>query len=289
MSGLLSGIVAVISGSYLFINGVFGKTSFFASVFGNEVYLSDAAPGTVLFVIGLFLIIVTRYTKIKVSTDNGGNFIGSPVSAPQNDQPKNLLVPDDVDLNKLGLFVYSTLIDSYRPGQHKLGGLYALYLKFPAKSPCGVMLKGITQVYDADLYKDSNDVCSVIFRHLRLCKCNNCSECVRSIEEILYKGIWDTEKNNRLRERFHWAWRYNFKDEAKLFYEKNLVKFIEENLGNEEICVEILNDIYYYENELTGNITVASFLKKYFLKNPQISEKLYPSAREFSKQLIDNV
>lgn len=65
MTGLFLGLVSMLGGIVLFLNGVAGSTSWTAKILGNESTLTDAAPGAVLFVVGLFVIIVTRY-RVRV-------------------------------------------------------------------------------------------------------------------------------------------------------------------------------------------------------------------------------
>jgi uncharacterized protein YjeT (DUF2065 family) len=59
--GLLGGILSIILGFVLFLMGVFGATSWSAQFLGFSSQLVDAAPGTLLFVVGLLVIYVTRY------------------------------------------------------------------------------------------------------------------------------------------------------------------------------------------------------------------------------------
>ncbi len=63
--GLALGFVCIIGGIVLFLNGVVGSTSWTAKILGAESNISDAAPGAVLFIVGLFIILVTRF-NIKV-------------------------------------------------------------------------------------------------------------------------------------------------------------------------------------------------------------------------------
>lgn len=70
MTGLFLGLVSMIGGIVLFLNGVAGSTSWTAKIIGNESTITDAAPGAILFIVGLFVIIVTRY---KVKIDRGYN------------------------------------------------------------------------------------------------------------------------------------------------------------------------------------------------------------------------
>jgi hypothetical protein len=63
--GLVVGIVCVVGGIILFVHGVAGKTSWTASVIGLNSQLTDAAPGSIFGILGLFIIWVTRF-KVKV-------------------------------------------------------------------------------------------------------------------------------------------------------------------------------------------------------------------------------
>ncbi|WP_111899585.1 hypothetical protein [Aeromonas veronii] len=59
--GQILGLVCILGGIALFLNGVAGSTSWTAKIFGAESTITDAAPGAVLFIVGLFFVIVTRY------------------------------------------------------------------------------------------------------------------------------------------------------------------------------------------------------------------------------------
>ena len=64
--GLFMGLVCIIGGIILLLNGVTGSTNWTAKLLGAETDISDAAPGTVLFIVGLFVIWISRYTvKVK--------------------------------------------------------------------------------------------------------------------------------------------------------------------------------------------------------------------------------
>ena len=64
--GLLISAVCIVGGILLFIRGVTGATSWIANIVGAESKLTDAAPGAVLFAVGLLLAFTTRYSiKIK--------------------------------------------------------------------------------------------------------------------------------------------------------------------------------------------------------------------------------
>jgi hypothetical protein len=61
MGGLVLGLVCIIGGVILFLRGVTGSTSWTAKVLGLQSSISDAAPGAVLFIVGLFMVFVTRF------------------------------------------------------------------------------------------------------------------------------------------------------------------------------------------------------------------------------------
>jgi hypothetical protein len=60
-AGLVLGLVCIIGGVILFLHGVTGATSWTAKVIGLQSNISDAAPGAVLFIVGLFIVFITRF------------------------------------------------------------------------------------------------------------------------------------------------------------------------------------------------------------------------------------
>jgi hypothetical protein len=67
MLGQILGLSSIIGGVVLFLNGVAGSTSWTAKLLGLESNINDAAPGSVLFIVGLFLV---RATRPKVDFSN---------------------------------------------------------------------------------------------------------------------------------------------------------------------------------------------------------------------------
>jgi hypothetical protein len=61
VSGLVLGLVCLLGGVVLFLRGVTGSASWTGKVLGLESRLTDASPGVVLFVVGLFVVWVTRF------------------------------------------------------------------------------------------------------------------------------------------------------------------------------------------------------------------------------------
>ena len=61
LAGLVLGLACVIGGILLFFHGVAGSSSWVGQFIGVKGQLSDAAPGTVLFVVGLLVVWLTRF------------------------------------------------------------------------------------------------------------------------------------------------------------------------------------------------------------------------------------
>lgn len=59
--GLILGLAAIIGGIYLFIQGASGSMDWEINIMGAESNLVQAAPGALLFIVGLFMVFVTRY------------------------------------------------------------------------------------------------------------------------------------------------------------------------------------------------------------------------------------
>jgi hypothetical protein len=68
--GLILGLVSIVGGVILGINGVAGSTSWTTSFLGLKSEINDAAPGVVLFIVGLFMIFLTR-PKVKLGKLEG--------------------------------------------------------------------------------------------------------------------------------------------------------------------------------------------------------------------------
>src|SRR2546423_5457068 len=61
LAGLLLGLACIIGGIVLFFHGVAGSSSWVGEFIGLQSKLSDAAPGTLLFVVGLAVVWLTRF------------------------------------------------------------------------------------------------------------------------------------------------------------------------------------------------------------------------------------
>lgn len=60
--GAVLGLFAIVGGIYLFIQGITGSTTWDLKIFEAHSNISNAAPGAVLFIVGLFIIFITRYS-----------------------------------------------------------------------------------------------------------------------------------------------------------------------------------------------------------------------------------
>jgi hypothetical protein len=66
LAGLVFGLGCVAGGLGLFLHGVVGSTSWVGDFIGVQSKLGDAAPGTILFVVGLMVVWLTRFS-VRVS------------------------------------------------------------------------------------------------------------------------------------------------------------------------------------------------------------------------------
>jgi apolipoprotein N-acyltransferase len=70
LAGLLFGLACIVGGILLFFHGVAGSSSWVGEFIGVQSKLSDAAPGTVLFVVGLAVVWLTRFAvRVKQPID----------------------------------------------------------------------------------------------------------------------------------------------------------------------------------------------------------------------------
>ena len=67
MAGLIFGVICIFGGLFLFWGGVSGDTKWVANFMGAvHSDISDAPPGVILFLVGLFVILLTKnHYKIK--------------------------------------------------------------------------------------------------------------------------------------------------------------------------------------------------------------------------------
>lgn len=61
-SGLALGVFVMILGCVLLYLGISGESNFIADTLGIKAEISNAAPGTVLIVVGLIVVIATRFS-----------------------------------------------------------------------------------------------------------------------------------------------------------------------------------------------------------------------------------
>ena len=96
MTGLFLGLVSMIGGIALFLHGVTGATSWTAKILGNESTITDTAPGAVLFVTGLFVVIVTRY-RVHINHGQDKDRQWMDVRYSMRDHFGKLIVPPSVE------------------------------------------------------------------------------------------------------------------------------------------------------------------------------------------------
>lgn len=66
--GLLLGLTCIIAGVILGLGGVTSHTAWTASALGLSTSMTDATPGVIVFVVGIFMVLITRF-KVKEITE----------------------------------------------------------------------------------------------------------------------------------------------------------------------------------------------------------------------------
>jgi hypothetical protein len=67
--GLVVGLICIIVGMVLGLAGVSGHTNWTADLLGLSTNLNDAAPGVIVFIVGIFVTLITRF-RVKHSTES---------------------------------------------------------------------------------------------------------------------------------------------------------------------------------------------------------------------------
>jgi hypothetical protein len=69
--GLLVGAGCIVAGVILGLAGVVGHTSWTASALGLSTNMTDATPGVIVFVVGIFFVLITRFKVTHVVRQTG--------------------------------------------------------------------------------------------------------------------------------------------------------------------------------------------------------------------------
>ena len=101
-----------------------------------------------------------------------------------------------------------------------------------------------------------------------------------SLKDLL-KGIKDSGKSNRLRERFFWNFNYAFKDASLFFFTTDLNEFISTNQDNPEIVIEIINFMFWTIKSDNQHLEhIKKVVNDYIVNKPEVKKKLNSATRE---------
>lgn len=157
-------------------------------------------------------------------------------------------------------FLSSYLSDRAHSMRHHSGGkpdelnLLALWDQFGPGSYAQFIYKLLVWTYENDEYRTVSEVCGCLFGSLPE---------TDEIRQILLKGIWDTTKSNRLRERFFWCFGHHFKNAAVNFFSKELGIFLQQNENNEDLLSDIINQMHWSIDEKEGLETLKQVAHDY--------------------------
>jgi hypothetical protein len=68
MVGLFLGLTSILVGAWLCLRGVTGHSSWAVSMLGLSSNLNDASPGVIVFVVGVFIVLITRFQVRREKT-----------------------------------------------------------------------------------------------------------------------------------------------------------------------------------------------------------------------------
>lgn len=153
--------------------------------------------------------------------------------------------------------------------------LHTLYKDCNSDSYADFILCLLQKCYNLDDYDFTSRVCGYCFGNLP----ND-----NRIKDLLLKGIKDTNKSNRLRERFFWIFNHDFKEAAVSFFVNELELFIQSNLNNPELVGEIIDFIHWNIKENHQELDKISLMVKAYLKHePKAESELHIPTRKLLK------
>jgi len=101
------------------------------------------------------------------------------------------------------------------------------------------------------------------------------------IADLLLKGIEDTSKSNRLRERFFWIYNYDFKRYEIDFFRFRIKDFIKNNWENPELVGQIIDYLHWnFENSEINIEEISDSIKKYLIEKPEAMKQIYSLTRK---------
>lgn len=89
--GLLLGLSCIIAGVVLGLAGVTSHTAWTANALGLSTSMTDATPGVIVFVVGIFMVLITRFKVKEITEFNNAPTQQTPSPQPQTQANK----PDD--------------------------------------------------------------------------------------------------------------------------------------------------------------------------------------------------
>lgn len=163
-----------------------------------------------------------------------------------------------------------------RHGNHRNSkisiNLLTLHLESETNTYADFLLFLLNKCYVEDNYNFISEICG--YSHGNLPQDDR-------IKNLLLKGIKDSGKSNRLRERFFWNFNYAFKDASIFFFTTDLNEFISTNQDNPEIVREIINFMFWtikFDNQHLEHIKKVVY--DYIVNKPEVKKELNSATRE---------
>lgn len=150
--------------------------------------------------------------------------------------------------------------------------LLALYNEYGADDYAGFIIFLLEKCYEEDDYQ--------LVSFISSCCYGNLPQNTR-VRDILLRGIKNSDKSNRLRERFFWNLYRGFKAEARRFYLQDLQEFITDNFANPTLVGEVINYMYSnFEKDDQELQNIRVVVNQYIGSKPEVVKHLLSSIKE---------
>lgn len=146
-----------------------------------------------------------------------------------------------------------------------------IYRKRGASSFEELALQALQEAYDLDNHRLVSDVCGSLY---------GTAPKTGAVRQILRRGILDSTKSNRLRERFFWVFNYGFKSDSINFFLNEIQEFLDENEKDEDLCADIINFLHWNMKDNPNLGGVVKIINTYLNKYPVAKSKIYSPTKE---------
>ena len=192
-----------------------------------------------------------------------------------NEFYETLMTLDNPECGFIASYTNYILRDSRRGNHRNLKisiNLLTLHHESGTNTYADFLLFLLNKCYVEDNYNFISEICSHCYGNLPQDD---------RIKNLLLKGIKDSGKSNRLRERFFWNYNNAFKEASLFFFTTDLNEFISTNQDNPEIVIEIINFMFWNIKSDNQHLEhIKKVVNDYIVNKPEVKKKLNSATRE---------